>query len=184
MPRTVGSVSLLSVPGSDFIMRRSYMVSFASKRRQASNSPAGAEGSPISMVTAHGIAAASAPLSAVPVVLGPPFGAGVRTGRFHVALAMHDPAGTLRLLRPLRGQARGNDRVPGGTFRAGLDAIEGCEEMGLRAAWSASAIAAERGCAANSRAMASERDSGALVAADRLCCDRAASTWRSPSGQA
>ncbi len=103
----------------------------------------GPEESPISMITAHGIAAASAPLTQCPSTSDLPSVLAFA----RVVSMLHSQCTTLpaRFGSCVPSEAKLEEMMAcrAASFRAGLDAIEGCEEMGLRAAWSTSAIAAE-----------------------------------------
>ena len=123
------------------------------------------ERSPISMIAAHGIAAASVPLTECPSTSDLP-----SVLAFARVVSMLHSQCTILPARfgscvPSEAKLEEMMACRAASLRAGLDAIEGCEEMGLRAAWSTSGIAAERA----GEAFASHRasaDSGDHIAAN------------------
>ena len=142
MPRTMASVSLLSLPGSGSVMTASFMASSVHERRSRLDLPRGRKVAP-SPSSQCRASQRRRPPSAMPVAFGSHFG----DSAFAQVVSLLHAKCTVLPARfgsccSFRGDAQGNARAAGCTsFLAALDAIEGCEEMGLRAVWGTLRIA-------------------------------------------
>jgi Gas vesicle synthesis protein GvpL/GvpF len=144
MPRTLGSVSLLSVSGSEVAMSRLIYGILRQRATSRLELPAGPEGSPISLIAAHGIAAASAPIGHCPSTADLP--AVLAFAR--VVRLIHSQCAILpaRFGSCFASEAELKEMMAcrAAPFRVGLDAVEGCEEMSLKAELGTNGIAIEQ----------------------------------------